>query len=107
MKLTPNEQHVINHLVRRLKEDFHAERVMLYGSAARGDMDAESDIDLLIFLPAVTWEVEKRIGRKAFEAGLEIDRIISTACFSPCDIDHGPMRVSPFIVNVLREGRSL
>ncbi len=107
MKLTQNEQQVINRLVRRLKDDFHAERVMLYGSAARGDMDAESDIDLLIFLPAVTWEVEKRIGRQAFDAGLEIDRIISTACVSPCDIDHGPMRVSPFIVNVLREGRSL
>ena len=104
MELGPKEQPVIAVLARRLKSEFGAERVVLYGSAARGTMDAESDVDLLIVLPFVDWEIEKCIGGLAFEAGLEIDRVISTLCFSVSDLEDGPMRASPLIRNVQREG---
>ncbi len=107
MKLSSHERQVVRKLVTRLKNEFNAERVMLYGSAARGDMDTDSDIDLLIVLPEATWETEKAVGLCAFEAGLEINRIISTTCFSGNELQSGPMRVSPFVVNVMSDGLAL
>ncbi len=94
-------------LANRIKSGFGAKRVVLFGSAARGDMDAESDIDLLIVLPTVDWEIEKAIGHLAFDAGLEIDRIISIVCFAVSDLTTGPMRSSPLIHNINREGMAL
>ena len=104
MKLTEHEKSVVAGIVHRLKSEFGAKRVVLYGSAARGTMDSESDIDLLIALPSVDWEMEKRIGKIAFDAGLEIDRVISTLCFSVSDLEEGPMRASPLIHNIRQEG---
>jgi predicted nucleotidyltransferase len=107
MHLTPRERDLLTGFVRRLKTEFRAEEVVLYGSAVRGDMDPESDIDLFVVLPDVNWDVEKRIGDAAFDAGLEIGRVISTACFGKTDIADTPMRSSPFVLNVGREGVSL
>ncbi len=107
MRLTRKEKDALDDLARRLKLEFGAERVMLYGSAARDTMDRESDIDLLIVLPFVDWEIEKRIGSMAFDVGLEIDRVISTLCFSVSDWEQGPMRASPLIHAVRREGVTL
>jgi predicted nucleotidyltransferase len=36
---------------RRLKEQYHAQQVILFGSRARGTSNAESDVDLLIVAP--------------------------------------------------------
>ena len=107
MKLTPREQAVINDLADRLKEECFAERVVLFGSAASGAMDAESDVDLMIVLPEVDWDMEKRIGGMAFEVGLEINRVITTLCFSVSELEDGPMRASPLIHNIQREGLPL
>ena len=104
MHLTQQERDVLAGVVRLLKTDFHAEQVLLYGSAVRGEMDKESDVDLLVVLPDVNWEIEKRIGDIAFDAGLEIGRVISTMCFSHSDLTDSPMRSSPLILNVRREG---
>ncbi len=107
MKLTQTEKSVIDNLVKRLKSELGAERVVLYGSAARGTLDSESDIDLLVVLPSVDWEVEKQVGGLAFEAGLEIDRVISTLCFSAAELRQNFRKTSPLLQNIDREGVSL
>jgi predicted nucleotidyltransferase len=38
----------IEGLVHRIVEAVHPERIILFGSAARGDMDSSSDVDLLV-----------------------------------------------------------
>lgn len=104
MKLTQTEKAVLSILVRTLKSELGAKEVVLYGSAARGSLDMESDIDLLVVLPAVDWEVEKRVGGLAFYAGLEIDRVISTLCFSEEDLRQSFRQTSPLLHNIRREG---
>lgn len=42
---------VINEAVRRLAERFNPERIILFGSYARGTADDKSDIDLLVVCP--------------------------------------------------------
>lgn len=41
----------IDRLVRRIVEDVHPLRILLFGSATRGELAAGSDIDLLVVMP--------------------------------------------------------
>ena len=42
---------VINDLVRRIVDAVHPLRIILFGSATRGEMGADSDLDVLIVMP--------------------------------------------------------
>ncbi len=41
----------INEATRRLAEGFHPQRIILFGSHARGTADNKSDVDLLVICP--------------------------------------------------------
>jgi predicted nucleotidyltransferase len=47
---------IIEEATRRLVEAAHPEKIILFGSYARGDFDEDSDLDFLVILP----EVENR-----------------------------------------------
>lgn len=49
-----NQDGVIQTMVARIVQGFDPERVMLFGSHARGTAVAGSDVDLLVVLPNVT-----------------------------------------------------
>ena len=42
----------IQRMVRRIVRRFHPERVILFGSHARGETGPDSDVDLLVVMPA-------------------------------------------------------
>ena len=44
-------QAVIRKFGRRIGTEFHAERVILFGSYARGEASEDSDVDLFVILP--------------------------------------------------------
>jgi predicted nucleotidyltransferase len=44
----------IEELTRRIVEEFRPQRVLLFGSYARGTPNADSDVDLLVVLPQAT-----------------------------------------------------
>jgi len=44
-------EETINEAARRLAETFHPQRIILFGSYARGTADNKSDVDLLIICP--------------------------------------------------------
>ncbi|MCC6697680.1 MAG: nucleotidyltransferase domain-containing protein [Candidatus Hydrogenedentes bacterium] len=52
---------VIRALVRRIVHQFHPERVILFGSQARGDAGPDSDIDLLVVMPFTGSKREKQV----------------------------------------------
>ena len=104
MELNEVEQEILRELVLGLRRDFGATNVLLYGSAARGQLDEHSDIDLLVVLPGLNWDVEKRVIECCFQAELRCRRVISTACFTPEELADSPLRVSPFVVSVRKEG---
>lgn len=41
----------IRDLVARIAAEFHPQRIILFGSRARGEAHAESDVDLLVVMP--------------------------------------------------------
>jgi len=44
-------QELISGMVRTIVRKFHPERIILFGSHARGEADADSDVDLLVVMP--------------------------------------------------------
>ena len=104
MRLSETEQQVLTELVKALRTGFGASEVLLYGSAARGELEEGSDIDLLVVLPEVNWEIEKRIVALCFHAEMALERIISTVCFSRAELENSPLRASPLVLNARREG---
>lgn len=107
MQLNDTERCVLADLIATLRRDFSASRVLLYGSAARDQLQEGSDIDLLVVLPKVDWEIEKQIVERCFQAELKCSRVISAACFTNDELTRTPLRVSPFVLNVHREGIEL
>ena len=79
--------------------------VILYGSYARGEEKAESDIDLLILLDKekVTWKDEKKITYPLYDIEFDIGKIISPLVLSKKDWEKRH-RITPFYENVIKEG---
>ena len=107
MELSTRERDVLSSLTRTLRSRFGATEVILYGSAARGQLDDESDIDLLVVLPKIDWEMQKEIIAVCFEAELQCDRIFSAICYTTEEMEHSPLRSSPLVLAARREGRAL
>jgi predicted nucleotidyltransferase len=50
-KKSPSIEWQIQRMVRRIVAQFHPERVILFGSQARGEAGPDSDVDLLVVMP--------------------------------------------------------
>jgi len=71
-------QSAIRRMVRRIVEQFEPERVILFGSHARGHAGPDSDVDLLIVMPVAGSKLEKavEIGVAAGEPQVSKDIIV-------------------------------
>jgi predicted nucleotidyltransferase len=107
MEMNAEEREALSRVTQALRERFGANEVILYGSAARGQLDEESDIDLLVVLPRLDWELQKEIIDVCFEAGLECGRVFSVICYTTQEIEDSPLRSSPLVLAARREGQHL
>ncbi len=110
MNLTRNYKETLRDLkeklVRELRELGNGlDSLILYGSVARRDFHPESDIDILVILE------DKKLEEKASDISYEIDlknNTFTTMFLStPEEIERYLRRGSPFLENVLREGKVL
>lgn len=60
-KKTPNVEREIQRIVRRIVRQFHPERVILFGSHARGEAGPDSDVDLLVVMPVEGLKHKKQV----------------------------------------------
>lgn len=82
------------------------ERIILYGSYARGDFNLESDVDIMILLSCDQTEIaenRKKISRIASRVGLKNDIMISLLVRN-CDDFKNEMEYQPFYQNIERDG---
>jgi predicted nucleotidyltransferase len=96
---------LVEQIVRRVSAAVHPLRVILFGSAARGEMGPASDVDLLIVMPDGTHR--RDAGRKAFRAlsglGIAKDVIVVTES----DLKEFGKNPSLVIRPALEEGREV
>ncbi len=93
----------LDRLVDELKQ-YGAQKVILFGSAARGDVDEHSDLDLVVVKPTAMGFVE-RLGDvvRRCPSGLGADIIV----YTPEEFQRMQELKNPFLDDVLREGKIL
>src|SRR5437870_5110538 len=72
-------EETLREIVRRIVEAVHPEKIILFGSAARGEMGPDSDIDVLVVKRcAHRRETARAIRRKLIGIPVPIDIIVAT-----------------------------
>jgi predicted nucleotidyltransferase len=103
--LRSNERAAIGQLKGVLLREIGLDRLILYGSKARGDSDASSDIDLLVLLDhRPDWRKKREIYYRCFRIGLEHDVVIQPVIFAADDFRSPRFAVTPLVRNVTTEG---
>lgn len=98
----PVDEAVVQEIVRRIVEAVAPEKIILFGSAARGEMGPDSDLDLLVVKSCEDRrETARAIRRRLLGIGVAKDIIVAT----PEDIEE--YRDVPGLIfrTALREGR--
>lgn len=102
--MVQDELEALDEIIRRVVEVAQPERIYLFGSAARGEMGFDSDVDLLVVKKvAHRRKLAQEIYRHLIGTGRAADIVVVT----PEDIErHGD---SPVLVigSALREGREV
>ncbi|MBC7249848.1 MAG: HEPN domain-containing protein [Anaerolineae bacterium] len=103
--LTDHEREALSRLLDRLEAEFPdgVQRVILFGSRARGEHDTESDIDLLI----VSDEDKSRIANLAREATANANLPLSPLVVSTAEYRRYQRLRLPLYVNLRRAGIEL
>jgi predicted nucleotidyltransferase len=83
----------------KIQQKYPLLEMRLFGSAARGDFSASSDIDVMVKLPKVNREIEEDLFDMAYDFELEYDCVIDVIVL-PQDIDEG----IPIYQNIMLEG---
>ena len=82
----------------------HLVRFVLYGSKARGDYDAESDIDVAIIVRGLTRELKNQILDKVAEIEFKYLMPLSTLVLSEEDFESLKKRERRIALDIEREG---
>ena len=103
--MTERVSTLVAELRERLEELYgpRLERVVLFGSQARGDATPESDVDVLVVLHGDVRPVEeiRRTGRMVSEASLHTGLDVAVSFISA---ERFHSEETPFVLNVRREG---
>ena len=76
----------------------------VFGSRARGDATAGSDLNVFLVVDHVNASLRERISEVAWEVGFENDVVLSTFVITSEQLEHGPLGVSPIIRQIEKEG---
>jgi predicted nucleotidyltransferase len=99
------EQQQIERVAVRLGQAANAEKVILFGSHARGDAGAHSDVDLMIIAesPLPRFKRSRALYRLLRPYPFGMDLLV----YTPQEIEEGKRSPASFVSMVLREGKTI
>lgn len=101
MKEKTLNQKTLNEIIRRVVEVAAPERIILFGSAARGEMDRHSDVDLLVVKDAPDLrQLTARVYRNLYGVNAAVDIVMVT----PHDVERYKDSHALVIKPALQEG---
>ena len=98
------KEYILQSIKKSLSASDPGATLILYGSYARGDFRADSDIDILVLIDGerVTMDDRRRVSSSLYKVELETGIIISPILSSKKE--WAAHKVTPFYENVNREG---
>jgi predicted nucleotidyltransferase len=94
-------------IVRRIRAVADPQKIVLFGSRARGDHRPESDIDLLIIEDSPLPRHRRAIPLYAALADLSLDVDTEVVVYTPAEVEEWRGARSAFVTTALREGTVL
>ena len=106
--MDPNVSCIVTELRCRLQRLYgdRLERLVLFGSQARGDAEAGSDLDVLVVLDGPVNPAEEIAGTGQVIAALSLEHDVVISC-TYVSADRYAAEQSPLLMNVRREGVSV
>ena len=99
------DREIPNDFKRRLQERLPLDRLILFGSRARGDADPDSDMDVLVVLNApVDWTAQKTVSECAWEACVLKGIVLTPIAVYKKDWEEGVESSSLLAIAVRQEG---
>ena len=99
------DEALLNEIVGRMRAVGRPQRIVLFGSRARGDARADSDIDLLVIEPSILPRYKRAVPYLKALIGLFPAKDI--VVWTPDEIEAWSANPNVFITTALREGRVL
>jgi uncharacterized protein len=94
----------IQEFVDKVVEEFSPQRVILFGSHARGDATPDSDVDLLVIMPTKKRTVQQALAiRLGVSCSFPLDLIVRT----PTDVRQRLALHDCFLQTIMSEGKML
>jgi len=104
-RLDPRVRPAIREMVRRIVERFHPQRVVLFGSHARGGAGPNSDVDLLVVMDVAGSKREARVAIRVALNGMGLPKDVVVA--TPEEVEKYRDLVGTIIRPALLEGVAL
>jgi len=105
--LTHNERQALDELRSLLAARCEPLRITLIGSKARGNSDAESDIDVVLVLRRLDSRLQTEVFEMCFDISLRNDVLLQPVLYSEKEFKSPLTRATPFYQAVIAEGIQL
>lgn len=102
--MAPHDRHTALEFKRRAAALVPILQFCAFGSRARGDATAGSDLDIFLVVDHMNPDLREKISELAWEVGFENDLVLSTFVVTAEQLEHGPVGVSPIIRQIEKEG---
>ncbi len=102
--MAPHDRETALEFKRRVAAATPILQFRVFGSRARGDATAGSDLDVFLVVGHVDADLRERISEIAWEVGFENDVVLSTFVVTAEQLERGPMGVSPIVRRIEVEG---
>jgi hypothetical protein len=99
------ERGILNNFKQRVAARVPLDRMILFGSRARGDADPDSDMDVLVVLDSpVDWPTRKIVSECAWEASVDRGIVLVPVTVWKKEWEEGPESSSLLAIAVDRDG---
>jgi len=95
---------IAKELKKRLSEIVPLIDFRVFGSRARGGGDEYSDMDVFLEVESLNKETKNKISDIVWKVGFQHHIVISPLIFTRHEIEKSPMRASPIVENIVKEG---
>ncbi|MCL0097651.1 nucleotidyltransferase domain-containing protein [Dehalococcoidia bacterium] len=101
----PSQTEAIDHLVQRIIDEVHPLRILVFGSAVRGDFGAHSDVDVLVVMPDGVHRrrTAQLLYRRIRGVGIPFDILVAT----PTDLNRQKDNIGLIYRTILQEGKEI